>query len=142
MYLNGRPIAEDIATAKYQGAGPLLTGAYNPTNNAYRYPYHGAIDQVRVWNHARSANAIAASMHRVLADNEPGLLGYWLFPDRQSIDLSGNNRPGQIHGNPSPAASPFLSYKVFAGFGNRWVKTSKLFYGGQWDHFAAIYDQS
>jgi hypothetical protein len=41
----------------------------------------GLMDEVRVWNVARTEAEIAATMHRRLTGNEPGLVAYWRFDD-------------------------------------------------------------
>ncbi len=37
----------------------------------------GALDEVRIWNYARSADELAADMGRAIAGDALGLLGYW-----------------------------------------------------------------
>lgn len=142
VYLDGRMIGEDIATASFQGTGNLRIGAYYPTNLSTVYPFLGSIDEVRVWDHSRSEQAIKADMKWRLFGNESGLLGYWSFPDRQANDLSGNNRHGKFQGNPSNVASPLLAYSVYAGSGNKFVKTRQEFQYRQWENFAVVYNQS
>jgi len=39
--------------------------------------FNGLIDEVRLWNIARTQDDIQQSMHRTLSGNEPGLVGYW-----------------------------------------------------------------
>jgi hypothetical protein len=41
----------------------------------------GTIDEQRAWDVARSEADIQATMHRRVADDEPGLVGYWRFDD-------------------------------------------------------------
>jgi len=41
--------------------------------------YSGEIEEVRVWNTARSASQITAAMNGQLLGNETGLIGYWSF---------------------------------------------------------------
>ena len=42
---------------------------------------HGIIDEVRIWNIARTPAQIQANMHTSLQGNEPGLVGYWRFDE-------------------------------------------------------------
>ena len=41
----------------------------------------GLMDEVRVWNVARTEAEIVSTMHRRLTGNEPGLVAYWRFDD-------------------------------------------------------------
>lgn len=56
-------------------------------------PLVGSIDEVRVWNIARTEAQILACMNSPLAGNEPGLVGYWRFDENggtTAMDLTGN----------------------------------------------------
>ncbi len=41
--------------------------------------YIGLIDEVRIWNYARTEDEIRSTMHTTLTGFEPGLVGYWNF---------------------------------------------------------------
>ncbi len=59
----------------------------------------GNIDEVRIWNIARTQTQIQADMHRVLKGNEPGLIGYWKFDEGSgqiARDSSANRNHGQL----------------------------------------------
>lgn len=43
------------------------------------WPFNGALDEVRIWNIARSGTAIAADANRELTGSETGLMNYWRF---------------------------------------------------------------
>lgn len=73
-------------------------------------PFHGVIDEVRVWNVARTATEIADSYDRPLADptSATGLLGYWTFDEAAggvALDRSGWGRNLTL-GHDDPALSP------------------------------------
>jgi hypothetical protein len=60
----------------------------------------GQIDEVRVWNRARSQNEI--QVHRYgLTTPQQGLVGYWTFNETtgEAIDYSGNGNHGVLLGN-------------------------------------------
>ncbi len=40
---------------------------------------NGTLDEIRIWDAARSENQIRENMHRTLSGNESGLIGYWQF---------------------------------------------------------------
>jgi hypothetical protein len=65
--------------------------------------FQGYIDEVRIWNVARTSAQIAESMNRDLTGTEPGLVGYWNFSEGDgttAYDLSGNGNHGTIYGQP------------------------------------------
>lgn len=62
--------------------------------------FTGTIDDVRIWNVARTSTAIAADMNSCLLGNEPGLCAYYKFEDgpgnSSSADLSYNDYHGVL----------------------------------------------
>ena len=62
----------------------------------------GLIDEVRVWNIARSEADIRSDMHTQLNGDEPGLVGYWNFDEETDgiiSDVSPNQNDGKLVGN-------------------------------------------
>lgn len=53
--------------------------------------FDGQIDEVRIWNVARSSTEIAKSIFGKLKKKETGLVGYWKFDGGLLVDESGNN---------------------------------------------------
>jgi hypothetical protein len=61
--------------------------------------FTGTIDDVRVWNVARTEQEIRDNMHRSLQGNEPGLIGYWRFDEGQGQivqDMTSNQNHGTL----------------------------------------------
>jgi len=61
--------------------------------------FYGYIDEVRVWNIARSATEINSAKNTFLTGSEPGLIGYWDFNEGSgdvASDLSSTAKPGQL----------------------------------------------
>lgn len=89
----------------------LLTGSnslYGPIDQAEsvlqigtrlnRKPFfHGQIDELRIWNIARTEEDIQATMTTPLAEDETGLIGYWNFDDGTPNDLSKNGNDGILN---------------------------------------------
>ena len=109
LYINGAFRQEWTAT------GPI--GDFHTSQNELRIGgrmqsaqfFHGVIDEVRVFDVARSAAAIAADYDRVVADpsSMPGLRGYWRFdeePGGVAFDASGSRHASL--GNASPTGRP------------------------------------
>jgi len=64
-------------------------------------PFVGQIDEVRIWDTARTPEAIRATMHTTLSGKEPGLVGYWQFEDKDNIatDSSPSHADGKMMGD-------------------------------------------
>lgn len=60
--------------------------------------FHGYMDEVRVWNVARSAAEITANYQRELNGDEAGLVAYWNF-EGNLVDRAGGNNNGTAVGN-------------------------------------------
>jgi len=98
IYINGIlekivPQTGNISVSNY----PLFIGKapWTPYNN-----YNGQIDEVRIWNVARTADEIYTNMHKRLAGNETGLAGYWAFDETEgsvAADLSSNYNDGTLN---------------------------------------------
>ena len=77
----------------YYGDDDVLIGAGNFALGFYRR-FDGVIDDVRIWDHARSAEQVAANMSCRLTGDETGLLAYWGFETGTLVDDSGNGHDG------------------------------------------------
>lgn len=77
-YLDGRAIAQrqssNIPLPKM--SAKVEIGALNGQALT-----EGTIDEIRIWNRARSATEIKADLNRRLVGNEDGLLAYWRFDE-------------------------------------------------------------
>src|SRR5581483_2001610 len=81
-------------------SGPLNTSGY-PVESAARTTtshacFQGQLDEVRIWNSARSASQIGAAMHQRLMGTESGLAAYW--PLEESVGTTTADGSGQGHG--------------------------------------------
>lgn len=83
----------------------------------------GEVDELRIWDRARTQEEIADSMYVKLAGDEPGLVGYWDFDDDTGTtitDRTGNAEDGTLHGNavlvPSDAPVGFEPLPAPTGF--------------------------
>jgi hypothetical protein len=69
--------------------------------------YVGLIDEVRVWNTARTAGEIQAAMGSILTGTETGLLAYWRFEEAGGqglLDTTPNDRDGTLGADANAAA--------------------------------------
>jgi len=113
LYRDGELVAEDTASADYQGTGPLIIGRRFLSDGYFQ----GRIDDVSVWNRALTQEEIQTIMSTKLQGNETDLVGYWSFDlvdywdlDGGTVyDQSGNDNDGTLHGNPTLFSSPVVN---------------------------------
>ena len=60
--------------------------------------YDGQIDEVRIFDYARTPEEIQATLNTTLTGDEAGLVGYWNFDDATADDLSPNRNDGTLYG--------------------------------------------
>lgn len=100
IYINGVP---DITSAVNPGTINTSAG----TLNIGRSPYSGGIeyflnriDEVRIWNTARTQNQIRDSMCKKLKGTEAGLMGYWRLDEgtgTTTADATVYGNTGTLH---------------------------------------------
>jgi hypothetical protein len=100
-----------------------------------------ALDEVRVWRRARTAQAIAAYMNTRASGEEPGLLAYWSFQNGSTIDRTGNHYDAVMNGTPQQVTSGLPGAYLVAGVGNQFVRSADTFPVGQWGHVALVFRQ-
>ena len=86
----------------YKSRKPLRIGWTHEEKDPIQSPFVGFIDEVRIWNVARTGAEIRADMNTELAGNEPGLIGYWQFDEATDgivADVSPNKNDGRLIGN-------------------------------------------
>ncbi len=77
---------------------PLYLGA-NPSRYVETF-LDGQIDELRIWDYARTPQQLNDRMNSELYGNEPGLVAYWNFNEGSGDilhDLSGNGHDGQLY---------------------------------------------
>jgi len=99
LYANGKlinrlPVTERIVTNNI----PLSIGM---NNLGKREAADALIDEVRIWNVARTGEQIRDSMLTKVRGDEPGLIAYWRFEGEGEIvnDVTGNGNDGQLFGD-------------------------------------------
>ena len=71
----------------------LYLGGVIVTNTRY-YTFQGQIDEVRVWNVARTPGDLQANMSHELTGNEAGLAAYYRMSDGSGLTLTDNSGHG------------------------------------------------
>ncbi len=88
IYINGNLVGTNTASSITASTVGLIIG--ESPGFAGRV-FKGYLDEVRVWNTARSQSEIAANMTVDLPNNEPGLVAYYKFNQ-----ISGTTTPNEI----------------------------------------------
>jgi hypothetical protein len=76
----------------------LFIGKGDPEFSSGEY-FHGVLDEIRLWNVARSPEEIRAAMNTPLTGKEPGLVAYWDFDNDTAKDKSGHGNDGVLGPN-------------------------------------------
>ena len=99
LYVNGVEVASLVPGYDgniYYRDTYYVIGAYQDSNESYYFD--GQIDEVRLWNGARSSEAIRANMCKKLSpDSEPDLLDYYHMDHSRGVfvdDYKGGNNNG------------------------------------------------
>jgi len=99
LYVNGALVAEDVnmgnESAETEAPVEIGTCSYMPS---FAFGY---IDEVRIWNVARTEKQIRETMLTSLPGDEPGLAGYWQFEGegQKVLDASPNEHHGEMLGD-------------------------------------------
>jgi len=104
IYRDGEIVAEDTASGPYQGKGHSYIGKFPGVGN-----FHGQLDEVRIWNTARTSVEIGENLGTTLTGAENNLVAYWRFEDGAgSSDAEDISTTGGHHGtleNMDPVSS-------------------------------------
>jgi hypothetical protein len=95
VFVNGLSIkSQKVSGPLYIDQSDLFIGKGDPEFSSGEY-FHGELDEIRIWNVARSQEEIQAVMSTSLTGKEKGLIAYWNFDDGTAKDLSVHNNDGQ-----------------------------------------------
>jgi hypothetical protein len=96
IYRDGIAVASRIAGANYGGTGGFIIGRYGPSET---YHFDGSLDELRIWNQARTQTQIQDHMYATVPYDDPTLSAYYQFNHTSGAtlpDLSGNNYNGTL----------------------------------------------
>lgn len=101
LYINGVfDTSRSVGSGVSNSNGNLFYG-FNPVRGDFIAPFKGIIDEVRIWNIARTESEIQSTMNQTLNGNEAGLIAYWKFDEgtgTTTADATTNNNNGTISG--------------------------------------------
>ncbi len=95
MYVDGKLIYSDVGGVPGTGfnvSNNTLIGS-NPCTGGYALPFQGNIDEVRIWNTARSEAQIKANMYKELSV-QANLIAYYKMNDGSGTTLTDNSSNG------------------------------------------------
>ena len=120
-----------VAHIYVNGIEQAVTGNVNLTSSAVNgflgslsdggYYYSGSMDEVRIWNVARTQADIQDAMHHVLTGSETGLKAYYQFDQSSGTtlpDLTANANTGTLVNSPAWVASTFPCANTIASRNN------------------------
>jgi predicted outer membrane repeat protein len=82
LYLNGELLqSKPIETTLYPFNGEFTFSHFKETLN-------GKLDELRIWNSARTSKQIREEMHRVINRSEKNLVYYWQFNDNTPVGIT------------------------------------------------------
>jgi len=97
LFIDGQLVGEQqFSVGGHFSTTPIRIGH---SNGGPLRAFYGYIDEVRVWNIARSAAEINAAKNTFLTGSEPGLIGYWDFNEGSgdvAADMSSTAQNGRL----------------------------------------------
>ncbi len=126
LYLDGVMKSSQSKTGNidYDPTNPLTFGKYRDDNEEYHFK--GKIDEIRIWNIARTQQQIQSDLSRRLNGNETGLIGYWRFDEGSgttTLDATSNQNNGTIVG------ASWITSGAFGGSGTLTGKVTSALTG-------------
>lgn len=112
LYLDGVLVATASTGFTYNTDTniPLSIGAHNKGINGITADYlDGSMDEVRIWNVARTQGEISSNMNCAITSPEPNLMAVYNLNENSGTtagDLSGNSNDGSFVGSPMWMCSP------------------------------------
>lgn len=109
-YINGKLVQENDIVNWNVSDSPVLNdvtlGVDFPGLDEY---FNGSLDEVRIWNIARTAAEIKSTMNTKVSGNTAGLVDYWNFDNGTGEDITGHTEKFKLKAGASIAKDPAIS---------------------------------
>ena len=116
LYVNGVADGSASTTPNLASVDEPMSIGYSST---FGQPYQGTLDEVRIWNTARSAGQISGNMNMGVNTFSSGLVAYYTFDEgtgSTTSDVTGNGNDGTLIYGPAwvvPSTAP-INYSVYS----------------------------
>lgn len=97
LYINGVLVASGPVQTNFSGVNSSIRIGGEACCSGNDFP--GWVDELQVWNYARSSSEIVESFNRTLILPQSGLITYFNFDNGTLSDLSGTGHNGSFAGN-------------------------------------------
>ncbi len=98
VFVNGTALGSEALSGRIAiDSSELLVGRGDPDYSGGEY-FDGALDEIRIWNMARSQKELQATATVPLTGKEAGLVAYWNFDDGAAQNLAANGERGVLKG--------------------------------------------
>jgi hypothetical protein len=141
FYVNGNQVGSRTISATETTSKQLEIGRAYYSGSMY---FNGLIDEVRLWNTARTLSEIQSHMNKSLSGTELGLIGYWKFDEGSgttAIDKTANANNGTINGATWTTDTPNTSEYQWKSIGTAPV-TESMFLTDGMDDLSIIDDNA
>jgi hypothetical protein len=99
LYLNGILVGENDSAGNLPRFGTEQLNTFGKSHWEDNDDFKGQLDEIRVWEGARTGPQIRASMFQRLRGNEPDLIGLWNFDDNDARELTASGYDGIMVGD-------------------------------------------
>ncbi|WP_055446591.1 LamG-like jellyroll fold domain-containing protein [Lacinutrix mariniflava] len=120
VYQDGVLVGSDSGVVPYTGSGILQIGA----KNSNQYLFNGDLDDIRIWDVAKTADQINAGKNCELQGNETGLIAYYKF--NQGLDANDNTSVTILTDATSNANNGTLTNFALTGTTSNWISGSPV----------------
>ena len=107
FYVNGVLVERHPYAGSFSDLGPGTHAYLGRSSWEENAPFHGALDEVRLWSVARDGEQIAADLNRGLRGDEPGLAGLWNFDAGDARDATPRGHHGRLRSGARCEPAPF-----------------------------------
>ncbi len=131
LYLNGSEVRRNnfkLQNNLSKTTLPFRIGCSHEEEISEHASFAGLIDEVQIWNIARTENQIRSDMNKQLKGDEDGLVGYWKFDTETQgriSDSSPNKNDGKLVGDAK--LEPYTRL-IFGSLSAEHLKKSASFY--------------
>jgi hypothetical protein len=107
FYVDGVLVNTLVAAFSMNTSSPMRIGA-GRTENTPDFHFPGVVDEVRIWNYARTASQINDNKNVNLAVPQTGLVSYYQFEDGSATNKTGSNN-GTLINSPTSVTGVSLT---------------------------------